>query len=420
MGTLPQQIARQPLRTATFVEERIVADTHALDYLPGSQPRSVVQLDPTRFSCSSNPKMISCRSFARFFGGPFEGRKLVTQSKREPSADRILHSRRKISEQYGPWTTNTNLGHGVHTLDGEDESRGTRLRRFVQIVSDVAGGPLEELRILDLACLEGMFAVEFARLGANVVGIEGREANLAKARFAKEILSLENLQFYQDDVRNLSKEKYGRFDVVLCLGILYHLNPPDIFHFVERMAEVCERFAIIDTHVSFTAEESHVYDGNEFSGSSYYEHNPNTTQDERLKYAWASLDNPTSLWLTRPSLYNLLSFAGFTSVWECHNPGQIGMAEDRLTLLAIKGKRISSLPSAPEDPIPEEPWPEARAQEKSRIEELEGRLAEERQRNRMLNTRMRVLKREIQSVQNSRIRRLLMRLDGIKARLSGR
>jgi SAM-dependent methyltransferase len=357
----------------------------------------------------------------RFFGGLFEGRKPVTQPKRVPSTDKILQGRRRISERYGPWTTDINLGHGVRTLDGEAKSRGRRLGRIVRIVSDVAGKPLGELRILDLACLEGMFAVEFARLGANVVGIEGREANVARARFAKEALSLENLEFCQDDVRNLSKEKYGTFDVVLCLGILYHLNPPDVFRFVERIAEVCERFAVIDTHVSFAAEESHVYKGKEFLGSSYDEHNPNATQDERSKLTWASLDNPTSLWLTRPSLYNLLSFAGFTSVWECHNPRQTGTAEDRLTLLAINGERISSLPSAPEDPMPEEvPWPETREAQKPRIEELESGLANERQRNRMLSARIRVLEREIQSKGSSKTWKALTRLNRIKARLGGR
>ena len=347
----------------------------------------------------------------------------MTHPKKTPSADKILQGRRRISERYGPWTTNVDLGYGVHTLDGEDGSRGTRLRRFVQIVSDVADKPLEELRILDLACLEGMFAVELARLGANVVGIEGREANIAKACFAKEALSLGNLEFYQDDVRNLSKEKYGRFDIVLCLGILYHLDSPDVFRFVERMAEVCDRSAVIDTKVSLTAEESHAYEGKEFSGSSYYEHNPNATQDEVSKLAWSSLNNLTSLWLTRPSLYNLLSVAGFTSVWECHNPRQIGIEEDRLALLAMKGERINSLPSAPEDPIPEEPWPETRAQEAQRpqqIEELESTLAKERQRKRVTNTRVRVLEREIQSIQSSRTWRLMRRLDIIKARLKGR
>jgi hypothetical protein len=29
-------------------------------------------------------------------------------------------------------------------------------------------------------------------------------------------------------VRNLSEQRYGRFDVVLCVGLLYHLNEPDV------------------------------------------------------------------------------------------------------------------------------------------------------------------------------------------------
>ena len=150
----------------------------------------------------------------------------------------VIEKKRRISDQYGPWTTDINLGFGVRTLDEEDPSHGTRLRRFIQAVSDSARRPLGELRVLDLACLEGMFAVELARMGASVVGIEGREANVAKARLAKEVLGLENLEFHQDDVRNLSEERYGRFDVVLCLGILYHLNPPHVFRFVESIASV--------------------------------------------------------------------------------------------------------------------------------------------------------------------------------------
>ena len=45
----------------------------------------------------------------------------------------------------------------------------------------------------------------------------------------------------QDDVRNLSVEKHGEFDVVLCLGNLYHLGAPDVFSFAARLSEVCRR-----------------------------------------------------------------------------------------------------------------------------------------------------------------------------------
>ena len=91
-------------------------------------------------------------------------------------------------------------------------------------MSDLAKRPISELRILHLACLEGQYAVEFARQGAQVVAIEGREANIEKARFSKRALGLDNLELIHGDVRDLSRERHGSFDIVLCLGILYHLD----------------------------------------------------------------------------------------------------------------------------------------------------------------------------------------------------
>ena len=76
------------------------------------------------------------------------------------------------------------------------------------------------LRILDLACLEGLFSLELAMQGARVVGVEIREGNLTKARFAAEALGVSGVEFVRDDVRNVDAGRYGRFDVILCSGIL--------------------------------------------------------------------------------------------------------------------------------------------------------------------------------------------------------
>ena len=92
-----------------------------------------------------------------------------------------------------------------------------------------------------------------------MVGIEGREAHIEKARFVKQVLSLGGLDLFQDDVRNLSKNKYGEFDVVLCLGILYHLDVPDVFAFLEQIADVCRDIAVIDTRVAFGPTASYIY-----------------------------------------------------------------------------------------------------------------------------------------------------------------
>ena len=119
---------------------------------------------------------------------------------------------------------------------------------------------MQDLRVLDLACLEGQFGVEFALQNSQVLAIEGRDQNLAKAQFVKSILSIENMELLLDDVVNLSEMKHGHFDVVLCLGILYHLNTPDVMNLLRAIYKVCTHVAIIDTHISLVADASYTWE----------------------------------------------------------------------------------------------------------------------------------------------------------------
>jgi SAM-dependent methyltransferase len=236
-----------------------------------------------------------------------------------------------------------------------------RLQRVVQIVADLAPKPLHELRILDLACLEGQCCIEFARRGAAaVVGIEGRGQNLAKARFAKEALSLDQLELLQDDVRNLDRDRHGEFDVVLCLGILYHLDGPDVLPFLQRIASVCRGIAIVETHISLAAEEQRQHGGRVYWGRSFREHDSDSSRQTRLRSAWASIDNEFSFIPTRPSLINALGDVGFTTVCECLRPAVPEEDVDRVTLVAVRGTpaRVASAPLL--DGAPEERWPERR------------------------------------------------------------
>lgn len=263
----------------------------------------------------------------------------------------------QVIERSGDWTDhNIHIAGDLYTIGADVVS--TRLRRIVQIVSDVSHAPLANLRILDLACLEGLYAVEFARQGSQAVAIEGREVNLEKVRFVQKALGLDNLSAHHDDVRNLSREKYGEFDVVLCLGILYHLDAPDVFHFVENIGRVTRGFAVFDTYVSTASQELHTHGGKPYWGREIFEHDPNDPLEERLSRRWNSLDNPKSLWLTRRSLYNLLLASGFTTVYECHVPVEIHKPSDRVTLVAIKGRRPELLSTPKVNGLPVDDWPE--------------------------------------------------------------
>lgn len=256
----------------------------------------------------------------------------------------------QVQQEHGEWTAmSIHLGDNRYTL--MPPVADWRLRRFVQLVADLLGKPIGQARVLDLACLEGHYAIEFALHGAEVTAIEIRDANIAKARYAKEQMGLHKLTLVQDDVRNISVEKYGHFDVIICAGLIYHLDVPDVFHFTERMAEMCTRLTIIESQMSLQDHDCVEYAGQKYWGLWYQEHRPDATPEEKAADNWASIDNTRSFWFTPASMCNLVAQAGFTSMFECHNPVIPNVADDRRTYVAMKGARQNVHSSPPTDAL---------------------------------------------------------------------
>jgi Methyltransferase domain len=249
------------------------------------------------------------------------------------------------------------------TLDGLELDNSPIFRRVIQTVCDLSRRPLTGLRILDLGSAHGAYSIELAGRGAQVLGIEAREAWLEQARHMARKSSYSNVEFVRDDVRNLSREKYGEFDIVLCLGILYHLDAPDVFEFMAKISEVCRDFAVFETRLATAPDVSHEWREQQYWGVSAYEHPPGTSAEDKLKNLGASIDNEHAFWFTRASLCNILRDVGFTSVYDCLNPMaylSVGVEKEfklwrtRITLAAIKG-RLVSLSAGPELPWPEDP-----------------------------------------------------------------
>jgi hypothetical protein len=235
-----------------------------------------------------------------------------------------------------------------------------RKLRIVQMVTDHLQKPLTECKILDLASLEGEYSAEFVARGATVTAIEGRGINVKKAkeRFSWSTdKKWSNLKFVQDDVRNLTPKKYGHFDVVLCLGILYHLDYPDCFKFIKSIADVCDDFAIIDTHIGIN-DERVVYEGKDYFGWRHCEYGFTPSQEIQEKSRWASINNVKSFWLTKASLINALIDGGFTSVYECQYPSWNDMPGNRIALIAMKKKREGLYTAEVDEAIMRERVPE--------------------------------------------------------------
>jgi hypothetical protein len=267
-----------------------------------------------------------------------------------------------LKSKFGEWAYDIPLPFDVWTR-GNLKIPHTRLKRIVQIASDVVGKPLSECKVLDLGSLDGLFSIEFAQHGAETLGIEVREENIRKAIFCKEVLNLKNLEFKLEDVRNITVEKYGTFDIIICSGLLYHLTAADAIGLISKMFDLTNKVVIIDTHIALKPKKSISSREDKYWGISYHEHKESASQEQKSKKLWASWDNTDSFWFTRPSLINIMKRAGFTSVYECFTPehlnyGNPGLeCHDRCTFVAIKGEK-QKLVSSPAVNGLEESWPE--------------------------------------------------------------
>ncbi len=123
--------------------------------------------------------------------------------------------------ELGPWFHNLDL-HGVATAP--DHPLGNFLEEIWwhverQIPTDMTG-----MSVLDIGCNGGFYSQRLARRGANVLGVDHDERYLAQARFAAEVNGLD-IEFRRLDVYDLDQLS-GPFDLVLFMGVLYHLRYP--------------------------------------------------------------------------------------------------------------------------------------------------------------------------------------------------
>jgi tRNA (mo5U34)-methyltransferase len=122
-----------------------------------------------------------------------------------------------------PWFHNIDLG-GLETAPNHflgDYPR-SKFARF----ADALPADLSGKTVLDIGCNAGFYSVEMKRRGAAyVLGIDSDDRYLAQARLASEALGFTDIEF-----ANLSVYDVGaigrRFDLVIFMGVLYHLRHP--------------------------------------------------------------------------------------------------------------------------------------------------------------------------------------------------
>jgi tRNA (mo5U34)-methyltransferase len=136
---------------------------------------------------------------------------------------------RRVRE-LGRWFHNLDLS-GVKTAPDHflGDYPAVKWRAFKHAIpADLSGKS-----VLDIGCNGGFYSIEMKRRGAaRVVGIDSDPAYLEQARFAAEVCEV-NVEFRQLSVYDVAALG-EQFDLVLFMGVLYHLRHPllalDLIH----------------------------------------------------------------------------------------------------------------------------------------------------------------------------------------------
>lgn len=166
------------------------------------------------------------------------------------------------------WYHTIQLADGVVTR-GVDNSP-ERLAR-IQLPDDLSGRS-----VLDVGAWDGFFSFEAERRGASrVVAADhyvwhglGWDTGQGKAGFELARAALQSsVEDVDLDVMNLSPDRIGSFDVVLFLGVLYHLQHPLLA--MEKVASVTKELLILETVVDMVGIDrpcAAFYPGRELNG----------------------------------------------------------------------------------------------------------------------------------------------------------
>jgi hypothetical protein len=159
--------------------------------------------------------------------------------------------------------------------------------------------------VLELGSLEGGHSFALARRVTRVVALEGRGFNIHRARFVQRVLGLKNVAFHQSNLETDDLSKFGRFDVVFNLGLLYHLPAP--LGLLEKTARVSDG-TFLWTHYCLDKDATTTQDGVPGCGYNEFGH------AEPLSGL-----SMTSFWPTRAGLDQMLQTAGYSRIKVIHD-----------------------------------------------------------------------------------------------------
>ena len=215
-----------------------------------------------------------------------------------------------------PWTYPWRLRDGrelpipVAELESVHRTRAEMIEERVRAALAAAG---PDATALDLACNEGWFSQRLLEWGAaRVVALDIRDENVRRAQLLRDHYGVpaERLEVRQADVFELDAAALGTYDVVLVLGLIYHVeNPMGVL----RLARQCTRgLCVIESQL--TQQNTPIVHGNGRADELHEADGSFAVVIETGDNMLASTGRVLSLVPNRAALVQMANMAGFEHV----------------------------------------------------------------------------------------------------------
>ena len=283
-----------------------------------------------------------------------------------------------------------------------------RKKYFFDPLVHLFGGSLAGKRVLDLGCNAGFWSLCAVEAGCDyVLGVDGRQMHVDQANFVFEVKEIENRRydFVADNLFDVNLRRFGTFDVVLCLGLMYHISKHMVL--MEKISEVNSDVLLIDTSLSTLL-------------GPYLE-----IRHEPLKEPRHAVDYELVMSPTWEGVHELVRQFGYSVVtlkprFEDYAGAHSYQSGERRAFLCAKRTDISRVPAEIEQAPPVAPPPYAWRERELRrqLRHRERRVRSLEQSLQRLKQRVGKLERQLQSMQASKSWKLLNKLARIRTRVS--
>jgi len=136
------------------------------------------------------------------------------------------------------WYHRIELRPGIITPGFNDSPENLRL---LGLPADCTG-----MRALDIGARDGYFSFELEKRGAEVTAVDYMPSTTTGFSIAAHLLG-SKARYLQENIYNLSRKTLGEFDIVLFLGLLYHL--PDPLGALRIVRTLCRGLMFLETLV---------------------------------------------------------------------------------------------------------------------------------------------------------------------------